>query len=66
MELSRYILQTNLINGKVYFNCKNNHSFLITNRLKKPAICEIMKSKIYNNLALFASQKLYDDILDID
>ena len=34
MKLSRYILRYDTEDGSVYFNTKNNHSFLITNELK--------------------------------
>ena len=34
-KLSRYILRYYTEDGSVYFNIKNNHSFLITNELKK-------------------------------
>ena len=34
-KLSRYILRYDTEDGSVYFNIKNNHSFLITNELKK-------------------------------
>ena len=33
-KLSRYILRYYTEDGSVYFNTKNNHSFLITNELK--------------------------------
>lgn len=33
-KLSRYILRYDTEDGSVYFNTKNNHSFLITNELK--------------------------------
>ena len=33
-KLSRYILRYDTEDGSVYFNIKNNHSFLITNELK--------------------------------
>ena len=35
MKLSRYVLRYDTEDGSVYFNTKNNHSFLITNELKK-------------------------------
>ena len=31
MKLSRYVLRYDTEDGSVYFNTKNNHSFLITN-----------------------------------
>ncbi len=34
-KLSRYVLRYDTEDGSVYFNTKNNHSFLITNELKK-------------------------------
>ena len=34
-KLSRYILRYDTEDGSVYFNIKNNHSFLSTNELKK-------------------------------
>ena len=34
MKLSRYVLRYDTEDGSVYFNTKNNHSFLITNELK--------------------------------
>ena len=33
-KLSRYVLRYDTEDGSVYFNTKNNHSFLITNELK--------------------------------
>lgn len=35
MKLSRYVLRYDTEDGSVYFNTRNNHSFLITNELKK-------------------------------
>ena len=34
-KLSRYVLRYDTEDGSVYFNTKNNHSFLITNELKQ-------------------------------
>ena len=35
MKLSRYVLRYDTEDSSVYFNTKNNHSFLITNELKQ-------------------------------
>ena len=41
-KLSRYVLRYDTEDGSVYFNTKNNYSFLITNELKQT----IQKNKI--------------------
>ena len=61
MKLSRYVLRYDTEDGSVYFNIKNNHSFLITNELKKN-----IQEKIRKNLALYAISGCYEDILDVD
>lgn len=40
MEMSPYVLSKSLLDGNVYYNTKNNHSFFITNELLRKIECD--------------------------
>ena len=62
-KLSRYVLRYDTEDGSVYFNTKNNYSFLITNELKQT----IQKNKATESeyIAYLEENKYFPEVNEV-